>query len=423
MKAFTLQPRDLLFFRDARPMSGASEGAGARWPLPSVLHSALLSAFHDRWPEDPGWESRHTHFTPEEQEKFQNGIGSTMRFGGLRTLGPFPWRCSHSTDPSGDSGELFFPTPADLVCGGRMQPVPAPGTGNLPEPLRYPVAADAPPAKEKPDPWISLTEFQKYLETEAEDIATTPAEDLYAVEPRPGVGIDPETHANRKSVFFQAEYLRLRENVQMLFFAEAIARKYGQTDGIDLLERFLDNAQTAPIILGGQRGLAAIRPAPAMKTLPLPPPPGQGATRIKWVLLTPALFNAGWRPDWVHSETGRVLLRELPDRSRFPTRKAWREAARERAAPIGAALVAARIPKPIPASGWKLDVAGAQPGGPKPTRLLVPAGAVYYFECDEPAAAASLVRALHGKVKSSHLGEKGFGLGVCGTWSLKKTTP
>jgi hypothetical protein len=57
----------------------------------------------------------------------------------------------------------------------------------------------------------------------------------------------------------------------------------------------------------------------------------------------------------------------------------------------------------------------------------VPAGAVYYFACDSAKDAAALASALnwHGETpgttirnrRSTLLGEKGFGLGVCGTWT------
>jgi hypothetical protein len=60
--------------------------------------------------------------------------------------------------------------------------------------------------------------------------------------------------------------------------------------------------------------------------------------------------------------------------------------------------------------------------------LAVPAGAVYHFECKTAEAAQALWELLswHGNLtsnankvvhrRSSLLGEKGFGLGVCGPW-------
>ncbi len=419
MKAFTLQPRDLLFFRDARPMGGSSQGAGARWPLPSVLHSALLSAFHDRWPGGTDWESNHVHHTDREQEKFRDGVTTSMRFGGLRTIGPFPWlgnnRRTQTGEPRLPAG-LYFPTPADIVAGGVMQPVKLPGSANMPAPLSCAVAAPVPPSKEKPGDWIAACELRKYLAGDTNKITTTEAGQLYDAEARPGVGIDPETHANRQSIFYQAEYLRLRSDVSLAFLAEAEARKHGEQSGVDLLDRFFENDPARPLVFGGQRGLAVVRREPKADELAIRPPAPAGK-RIKWVLLTPALFDNGWRPDWV-GENGKVLLKQMPDRADFPSRKAWREAART-SPEIQAALVAARVPKPVTASGWKLRVAeGAGSPGPKPTRLLIPAGTVYYFEGEDAAAAAALVRQLHWKVKSQRLGEQGFGFGVCGTWEF-----
>jgi CRISPR-associated protein Cmr3 len=100
--------------------------------------------------------------------------------------------------------------------------------------------------------------------------------------------------------------------------------------------------------------------------------------------------------------------------------------------PIPARLVAALVPKPIPVTGWALPH-GESPdrldGGAKSSHLAVPAGAIYYFEADSAAGAEKLAQALnwHGSDSSGHsllnrrstlLGEKGFGIGVCGTWNF-----
>ena len=104
----------------------------------------------------------------------------------------------------------------------------------------------------------------------------------------------------------------------------------------------------------------------------------------------------------------------------------------------GARLVAAIVPKPLPVTGWALPNDTDRPdGGAKSTHLAVPAGAVYYFEAEANSAlgttaeqeAAKLAAALnwHGSDpnpttiknrRSTLMGEKGFGLGVCGTWTF-----
>ena len=412
MHPYLIQPRDVLFFRDARPMGGSSVGAGADWPLPSVLHSALLSAFHERWPEGTEWESAHRHLADREKKKFRAGPTTHMRFGGLRTLGPFPCR----------GNDVFLPTPADLVPDGLLQPVATAGVNNLPTPLRYAVASSAPPGKDRTGAWLPLSEFARYLRDNTHAVNTERSEQLFVAEPRPGVGIDPQTHANREALFYQAEYLRLQPGVELAVWVSADARKYDSHTGVDLLEQWFAGDPRQFLILGGQRGLATVEPCRKGfgKTDDLAeqlPPPATDTARIKWVLLTPALFDNGWRPDWVDEE-GNVLLRELPDRTRFASRREWRQAAAE-APGIRARLVAARVQEALPVSGWKLARDGDHAAGePKPTRLLAPAGSVYYFECDDPDQASRLVTQLHLQVKSQRLGEKGFGFGVCGTWGL-----
>ena len=411
----TLSARDLLFFRDARPLGGSDEGAGGRWPLPNVLHAAVLSAFHDRWPElDPSCESRHTNWKDKEKARAERGKSpdrSSLRFGGLRTIGPFPYIARGVNGRGGGlmQAGLYLPSPADLVPGGIMHPVrlPAGTASNLPAPLRYAVAAATPPSKEDVEPWLAVAEFVSYLQGRAQ-AATTRAGDLYLTETRPGVGIDPATHAHREHVFYQAEYLRLREGVELCAWAHAETRKSGQNSSPakDLLAEFV--ATGIDLRFGGQGGVASGRVTPAV-TVDLPKPaPGQ--KRLKWILLTPALFTAGWRPGWVDTE-GRIRLTVEQNGAKQP---------------ISGRLVAARVGKPILVSGWKLDVAGDHSGGrPKATRLLLAPGTVYYFELDDAQAAQRFIDALHLKPKSDELGEKGFGLGVCGTWDfldLKSTT-
>jgi hypothetical protein len=45
MKPLLIEPTDVLFFRDAIPMSaGQGKGTGARVPFPSTLHEALRAS-------------------------------------------------------------------------------------------------------------------------------------------------------------------------------------------------------------------------------------------------------------------------------------------------------------------------------------------------------------------------------------------
>jgi hypothetical protein len=113
---------------------------------------------------------------------------------------------------------------------------------------------------------------------------------------------------------------------------------------------------------------------------------------------------------------GEILKFEIP---KGESKKSWRKrpvAERTKMAEkssIGK-LVAAYIPKPIPYSGWKAQCGNE---GPRPTRLCIPAGAVYYFETENEEQTENLLKFLNGKRKSDIAAEKGFGFGVCGTWT------
>lgn len=124
-------------------------------------------------------------------------------------------------------------------------------------------------------------------------------------------------------------------------------------------------------------------------------------------------------------EAGSVLLLDGPGKKKAK-RKGGSHGKR-----IAASLVAAIVGKPIPVSGYALPNEAdpeRETGGAKSTHLAVPAGSVYYFKCCSSEAATALANALnwHGSTegttvqnrRSTLMGEKGFGLGVCGTWQF-----
>ncbi len=167
---------------------------------------------------------------------------------------------------------------------------------------------------------------------------------------------------------------------------------------------------------------------------------------VKWVLLTPAIWprieksesqplveehTGGWLPSWIRHADGRVMLkRGNPERDSRESRDAWRKRVRN-LPPIEARLVAAIVGKPVSVTGFALahEAATRERGGAKSTHLAAPAGCVYYFEADSEQAASDLADALnwHGgdatqrticRRRSTLMGEKGFGLGVCGSWKF-----
>jgi CRISPR type III-B/RAMP module-associated protein Cmr3 len=425
MNTLLLKPIDILFFRDGRPMGGASAGHGAAWPLPSVINHALHAAL---WRAGDIFQNTHAH------RRGRSGDYSETRdrkFGCLRTAGPFP------VSPE---GTWFFPRPADADDSGRsiLHPLEHCAPSSLQPPCRYPVVSSRPPSKTAPKPWWSAAAWQSYLNAQDHPEASDFIEDanFASTEYSYGIGIDSSTGSVIEGAFYSAHYLRLRPNWALGALATAPDKEYNHdVYGKDLIRTLL-NGHGTEIIVGGQQRICNANLNSAPQTLPLPIGPAITGTRVKWVLLSPAIFPAvgdhpgGWLPSWVNHLTGQVELLDGPGKNAAARRKV------PEGKPIQARLVAALVGKPIPVTGYALphETTGSQ-GGAKPTHLAVPAGAVYYFEAEgrdeaeKQVNAQKLAAALnwHGSEsnpttiknrRSTLMGEKGFGLGVCGTWSF-----
>ena len=389
-----IKPRDVLFFRGGKPMGASAIGEGGGWPMPSVFHQAMLSAFHERWPD------AKTKHRKNEHDKNQD---SSFRFGDLQTVGVFP----------NVGNTVYFPMPADVQCKDKegtelciLEPGELSGKSDLPAPLELGLFKPGEATKEKPSKWISEEDLQKYLQEDVRALRKAPQ--LFDIESRPGIGIDPETRSTEEGMFYIAETLRLREGVSLKGFARG-----------EMVGNYFSNGRKSEFIFGGQRGVAFLDGV-RDDTKQLPTLGKPSGTRIKWVLLTPAIFTGGWLPSWINSK-GEILKFGIPEGE---SKKSWRkrsvEERKKKAVKTSLGkLVAACIPKPVPISGWKAQCGNE---GPRPTRLCVPAGAVYYFETESKQAATQLLKFLNGKRKSDIAAEKGFGFGVCGTWQCTGDT-
>jgi len=459
MNTILLQPTDVLFFRDGRPMGGASAGHGAVWPLPTVTDAALHAALHRSGIDG------HLH------RRGQNGIYSNDRdrkYGSLVTAGPFPYR-SNTLAPLEDEPQpgWYFPRPLDLT-GDTLSPTLLPvrlnGSSSLAGPLKYAVACSVAPSKESAAKnWLSASAYQRYLKGEAGEPGPGEAvddRDFSDAESTIGIGIDSETQTQDGERIYSAHYLRLHEGWRLGVLAKTDEKLDSDASNrADLIPKLIDSSRH--IVVGGQQRICTATIEHTTSRLPLPLglcngfQERTGKYLVKWVLLSPAVFPSiganderqitphpgGWLPNWISIGDGAVLLRGGDtDRRSGESREAWRARVRRECPTINARLVAAIVPKPIIVTGWALphDEANRPEGGAKPTLLAVPAGAVYYFEATAnpelgttaEQEAQKLANALnwHGDPaapdfgttiknrRSTLLGEKGFGLGVCGSW-------
>lgn len=465
MNTILLQPTDVLFFRDGRPMTGSHVGHTAAWPLPDITNHALHAALHRA-----GLAGVHAHSHIERANRRKQS--AQRKFGSLVTGGPFPVRVQE-----GAKRMWFFPRPKDALLAGSVAVTLTPAanapatsascwTGSsLPKPLRYAVVNTQPPTKEAGgEPWINAAAFAEYLgnKTGNEKAEFVQDQDIADQEAYIGIAIDPDTQTTGLGVaagkIYSAHYLRLREHWRLGLFAEAMDKVNGNPQQQrDLVAELFSGGPQRIIVGGQQRVCTAIALSNNGDVLPFPLGLSQqnqfhrlpnGRYALKWVLLSPAIWpeippgNAangttrlyhpgGWLPNWICPETGAVLLRVVPPEERRRRRSLDYDKqgydGKANSQEIRARLVAALVPKPLVVTGWAIPSEdNPDDDGAKSTHLAVPAGAVYYFEADDIEEAARLASVLnwHGDTpgsriknrRSTLLGEKGYGLGVCGTW-------
>ncbi len=468
MPTYTVTPQDVLFFRDGRPMTAnaGSGGHGARWPEPSIIFDALHSALHRAFPakergQFQAWE--HSHFFGRNGRYPARGDDSkrTHRFGSLATVGPFPSL----------AGAWLFPCPADVTQRDSAAPDLLPlqerqGQCNLPQPALYPVVSRAEHDKEGPSAWWNKSAIERYLgEKPTAEPLQLADDDIMGGEWNIGIEIDSATESTGRGAaagkIYAAQYLRLREGVTMGVHAQMPVATGKPASTVEALKELFP--EDGILICGGQRRACQVHETPqfgAEKVLPRSA--AVTGRRVKWLLLSPAVFPAisnldghgalkrdrngqpiaahpgGWLPNWIEPITGQVLLKK----GRLRGGSGLRENRRAHIQSLGfidCRLVAACVAKPIPITGWSErlhlidepneDDPTRKTKGARPTLLAVPAGATYYFEGPD---AATLSDALswhgsraenpsHDRVlnrRSGLLGEKGFGLGVCGPWQF-----
>ncbi len=243
--------------------------------------------------------------------------------------------------------------------------------------------------------------------------------------------------------FPAGDYLRLQENVSLGIAATMPVQEAHDTEGLNRL--FAAGGDV--LLVGGQQRVCRLEQAASLTLgdlLPVSQP--VDGDRLKWLLLSPAIFPAisfragsiqshpgSWLPNWICPESGQVLLKQNDAPRAGQNREAWRRQVRASPA-FDCHLVAASVPELVAVTGWSerrhlRQTDSAAVPGTKPVYAAVPAGAVYYFEGPDASLLADAL-SWHGRRtenaptpeivhrRSTLLGEKGFGLGVCGPWDF-----
>jgi len=406
MSVTTLQltAHDPIIARDGRPF-GIGQGNRMRsldWPLPSVVAGSFRAALVKA---NPGLD--FTKNTPLEVLRVEvAGLFPTV---GRELYLPAPNDCVWD----GDAGKIYAAKPFPIDQGGCDFPV-----DGL-RPVMYSNDPDKLPFKPKPTPrWWPVGELTNWLlgkpvtfEAKFLDAAMTETRDHVCLDPNTGAVAEGQifttaglnmTYLPKYSEHIDSGNRSFRER-----FAE-ITLSARVTISEKVFE-YVENLKTWHP-LGGERRLVHWRQSDDVdlwRCQEVVKSALETSANIRMVLATPAIFDHGWRPDWLDAST--LEGKPFGDGPKLK-------------------LVGASIARWKAVSGWAMQghaengdgrrvVVPSRGPGPKAIRRMVPAGSVYFFEKVE---GDGRVLATNGWLKSvsdaPHDRRDGFGLAVWGIW-------
>lgn len=361
-----IKPIDVWFFRDGKPFAAGEDHLAETTfpPSPFTLQGAIRTKVLVEKSVNPSEFARKG--IPDTD------VGYGDNFGKLQLRGPL---LMHKKD---GNWERLIPIPADVVRVGKrfelLRPEKSlPFTTNLPNNLQL-LWAKTDERVLDARGWLPESEWVRYLKGQPPR-CIVPTDELFSFEHRFGIAIDSDRGTTQEAMLYQARFVRLKSNTAL----------WAELEGVRISkEGFLR--------FGGEgRGAFYETIQPPLQPLFEFSAPFRNEKRFKVVLVTPAWFSGGWQPkngDW------SVIFR-----------------ARVR-------LVGAAIPHSQRLGGF--DVAKNMP---KPMRPFVPAGAVYFFEADEPLTLESnfAFTETPDEVKRQNDGTNGWaqiGLGIAliGVW-------
>lgn len=387
MELWIIEPHDPLIVRDGRPF-GPTPGARAR-PLDFPFPSTIAGGLRTRAGQEP------------------NGVFNKENIEAVKQIsvrGPLLVELDEEDKP-----EFLVPAPRDAlllkndkdedededekVFRHRLRPLQMDDAlANMPDDLP-PVGLPQPdlrkPYKDAPRFWYWKDTFVQWLTSPTDKVEevnpTALGHDGPGKEWRIHVKIDPRSFTGEEGALFATGGLVFWQRPSNEAHKLSPVRRLALAAAVENLNGL--NIEEAFAPLGGERRMMRWHQG---KTLPKLPEGLAAAIAEKGycrlILLTPACFQDGWKPDWLLQARYGVT----PE------------------------LKAAVVGKPQTVSGWDFEKRG-----PKPTRRLVPAGSVYYLYLgDDAAAAEEWVKAMWLQNVSDDEADRlaGFGLAAIGIW-------
>jgi CRISPR-associated protein Cmr3 len=326
-----LEPLDVLFFRDGRPFSAASRLTSGL-PMPQTFAGAVRTwLMHEH-----GW-----------------SVEEVLDAERLQTAGPWLWR----------DEEPLVPLPATLRWAEegrtlvRLDPLgpnkELPGWDPAHSGLR-PLWPQTWKPVNRASGYLTMDGLEEFLAGSVPDAAhVVSPDDLYGFERRTGIAIEPDRLVSDRGLIYAAGMLALKPGLAW----------YGEVVGpAEILGLFPEDP--VPVPFGGEGRRTAMRKFDAFEWPSTAAREDQGTALA---LISPGLFDAGWKPG------------ELQP-------------------------IAAAVPGYEAVSGWDLAR-----GGPKPTRFAAAAGSVNFLDKLQRSSTRSLCA-----LEDAALG---WGTYVEGVWS------
>jgi CRISPR-associated protein Cmr3 len=390
---------DPIIARDGRPF-GVGQGnrmRGMGWPLPSVVAGSFRTALVKDNPS--------LNFSGDMPRRLMT----------IAVAGAFP------TVVRDKKPELYLPAPADCLWDGRtrkvhrVRPIPLEqGEGvdfplNGLDPVRLTCDQAQEDFKAEPIPaWWPLSKYEEWLTTTQNEFAPEWFDTTFLcapkVEIRDHVCLDAQRGAAAQGLIFATAGLNVthlpkfgvRVDDETLPFDERFA-EITLSAQVTTDEKAFEHVEKLNTWhpLGGERRLVHWRrtdPADFWNCSGHVGAAIGGAERIRMVLATPAIFDHGWRPNWLAADTlrGKPIV-DGPELK----------------------LVGVSVGRWRAVSGWSL----APPRGPKAIRRMVPAGSVYFFEKVNGDKTALATRGWLKPVSDARQDRNdGFGLAFWGAW-------
>ncbi|MBM4092743.1 MAG: type III-B CRISPR module-associated protein Cmr3 [Planctomycetes bacterium] len=335
----TLEPLDVLFFRDGRPFGAGTHGK-SQLPLPQTLAGALWTALLEKFGCDFGELAR---LVRAERASLPDAIaraGGASWLASVRVRGPWLARPENKEHKL----EVLMPVPAVLHVDKKRERATS---GTLPQlrpmrpdrlpgwqppkstPALWPLWVRHPQPTEPATGYLTRAGLDAFLRGDAvpSDEVIKP-DALFGFDRRTGIGINADRLSAEESLIYGANFLVLKPNVTL--YAEAIL-----PDGID--SKTFAGINT--VAFGGEGRRVRLTVLNQPYSWP-DHTPTEHRQKPLVLLTTPALFDRRWQP-----------------------------------ASLAGRLVAAAVPGAVAVSGWDLAR-----GGPKPNRFAVMAGSTYFLD-------------------------------------------